>query len=167
MSELNTMQIGEHTAVIVYDPEAEEFRGEFVGLNGGGDFYGSSVEELRREGEESLRAFLEVCAERGITPVKQAPASFPLRLSTGVYYTAKVAAEARGMSLNSLIESLVARGLGAAGAEKVAGRRAKFVGAAYKPKSPDRGASRTGSLKPNPDRLVMKKKVSAAKRKPT
>ena len=39
------------------------FRGEFVSLNGGADFYAKDVEGLFREGEISLKVFLEACEE--------------------------------------------------------------------------------------------------------
>ena len=51
---INTMMINGYKAVITYDSDIELFRGEFIGLNGGADFYGSDVESLRREGAESL-----------------------------------------------------------------------------------------------------------------
>jgi len=35
---MNTMKINDYDAVIMYDPEIQMFRGEFIGLNGGADF---------------------------------------------------------------------------------------------------------------------------------
>ncbi len=66
----NTMIISNHTAVIVFDPELELFRGEFVHLNGCADFYASSIQELHLEGEVSLNTFMDVCKEQGIEPYK-------------------------------------------------------------------------------------------------
>jgi predicted HicB family RNase H-like nuclease len=63
----NVMTINGQKAVINYDPEIDMFRGEFIGLNGGADFYASDIEGLRREGEISLRAFMEMCKEDGVT----------------------------------------------------------------------------------------------------
>ena len=56
---MNTMTINGYQAVIAFDPEIQMFRGEFVGLNGGADFYATDVDGLRHEGEISLRLFLE------------------------------------------------------------------------------------------------------------
>ena len=56
---MNTMTINGYQAVISFDPDIQMFRGEFVGLNGGADFYAKDVDGLRREGEISLRIFLE------------------------------------------------------------------------------------------------------------
>ena len=53
----NVMDFNGYKAAIAYDPEIEMFRGEFVGLNGGADFYASDLAGLRREGSESLRIF--------------------------------------------------------------------------------------------------------------
>lgn len=53
-------------AVIAYDSDIEMFRGDFVGPNGGADFYAKDIEGLKREGEISLKVFHEFCAERGI-----------------------------------------------------------------------------------------------------
>ncbi|ATM98074.1 Uncharacterized protein encoded in hypervariable junctions of pilus gene clusters [Yersinia frederiksenii] len=66
----NLMKIDGHTAVITFDPDMEMFRGEFIGLNGGADFYGSSVEELKKEGVRSLSIFLDECKKDGIEPYK-------------------------------------------------------------------------------------------------
>ena len=68
---MNIMEIEGYKAVIQYDPEIELFRGEFVGLNGGADFYASDIGSLRREGEVSLKVFIEMCAENGIKPRKE------------------------------------------------------------------------------------------------
>ena len=45
----NVMIIDGHKAVIRYDPETEMLRGEFIGLNGGADFYADNVADLHRE----------------------------------------------------------------------------------------------------------------------
>lgn len=68
---MNNMNINGYDAVISYDPEINMFRGEFIGINGGADFYASTVDDLRKEGEISLSAFLEMCAEDGVEPRKQ------------------------------------------------------------------------------------------------
>ena len=65
---MNVMEINGYKAVIAYDPDINLFRGEFIELNGGTDFYASDVDTLRQEGEISLRVFLEMCLEKGIEP---------------------------------------------------------------------------------------------------
>jgi len=54
--------------VATYDPDTDMLRGEFLGLNGGADFYASDIPSLKTEGAKSLAAFLDVCKENGIDP---------------------------------------------------------------------------------------------------
>jgi predicted HicB family RNase H-like nuclease len=60
---LNTLEIDGVKALISYDPEIEMFRGEFLGLNGGADFYAADVFSLKKEGAISLRVYREARAE--------------------------------------------------------------------------------------------------------
>lgn len=96
----NVMTIGGYKAVIAYDPEIQMFRGEFLGLNGGADFYAKDVEGLQREGEISLKVFLEACAEDGVDPRKHFSGKFILRIDPATHEAAVIAAAAQGKSLN-------------------------------------------------------------------
>lgn len=77
---INTITINDYRAMISLDPDLRLFRGEFVGLNGGADFYADSYAKLRAEGERSLAAFLEVCKENGVDPVRRFSGKFQVRL---------------------------------------------------------------------------------------
>ena len=39
----NTLDISGFKAVVTYDPDIDMIRGEFIGLNGGADFYASGA----------------------------------------------------------------------------------------------------------------------------
>jgi predicted HicB family RNase H-like nuclease len=99
----NIMTIGDYRAVIQYDPEIEMFRGEFLDLNGGADFYASDIEGLKREGEISLKVFLEGCARRGIEPRRLFSGKFSLRVNPQIHEAAALAAAAHGQSLNQWV----------------------------------------------------------------
>jgi predicted HicB family RNase H-like nuclease len=101
------MEINGVRALIAFDPEISMFRGEFVGLNGGADFYASDIDGLRREGETSLKVFLEMCAEEGVSPYRKTSGRFNLRLSQELYNKAAIMAKASGKSLNTLIADLI------------------------------------------------------------
>lgn len=79
---MNTMTINGYQAVITFDPDIQMFRGEFVGLNGGADFYAADVEGMKHEGEISLRVFLEACERRGIELRKHFSGKFSLRVDS-------------------------------------------------------------------------------------
>ena len=67
----NVMEIEGYKALIAFDPDTSQFRGEFVDLNGGADFYAANVESLQREGKASLKVFLDMCREDGVEPRKR------------------------------------------------------------------------------------------------
>ncbi len=64
----NPMTMNGHTAVISFNSRVGILSGEFIGLNGGADFYANSVEGLHKEGEVSLNTILYVCREQGLEP---------------------------------------------------------------------------------------------------
>ncbi|MGJ0515053.1 MAG: type II toxin-antitoxin system HicB family antitoxin [Methylomicrobium sp.] len=97
---INQMTIDGVKAVITYDSDIDMFRGEFVGLNGGADFYAPDAEGLKREGALSLKVFLETCGEKSIEPFKSYSGKFMLRLPPEDHAALTRAAVAAGKSLN-------------------------------------------------------------------
>lgn len=100
---MNTMEINGYRAVIQYDPDIEMFRGEFIGLNGGADFYASDIESLKNEGAVSLKVFLEMCTEDGIEPRKEYSGKFNVRVPSDLHADISSAATAEGKSLNQWV----------------------------------------------------------------
>jgi predicted HicB family RNase H-like nuclease len=105
----NVMNIQGQKAVISFDPDLNRFRGEFTGLNGGADFYASSVEALRKEGVRSLKTFLAVCEERGIEPYKNFSGKFVVRVPPNLHARVTEAASAAGVSLNQWVQQTLER----------------------------------------------------------
>lgn len=89
--------------MIVYDPDINMFRGEFVGLNGGADFYATDIEGLHREGEISLKVFFEMCTEESVSPYKKTSGRFNLRQPQNLHDKAVTLAKASGKSVNAWI----------------------------------------------------------------
>ncbi len=101
------MEINRYRAVVQYDPEIELFRGEFIGLNGGADFYAKDIEGLRKEGEISLKVFLEMCQEDGVEPRKEYSGRFNLRVSPKLHAEIASRAAAAGKSLNQWVADVL------------------------------------------------------------
>lgn len=108
----NLMIINGHRAVIEFDPDIEMFRGEFIGLNGGADFYADSAAALKQEGEISLKVFLETCEKKGIKPHRSFSGKFQVRTAEGLHERAVEAAAAKGISLNQLVTKALEKELG-------------------------------------------------------
>ncbi|MEN3976251.1 type II toxin-antitoxin system HicB family antitoxin [Emcibacter sp. SYSU 3D8] len=99
----NVIEIYGEKAVITFDPDIQMLRGEFVGLNGGADFYAESVRDLIEEGHRSLAVYLEMCREKGIEPGRKFSGKFNVRLDPEDHAAAVIAAAAAGKSLNEWI----------------------------------------------------------------
>lgn len=103
----NIMTIDGQKAVIQYDPDIEMFRGEFLNLSGGADFYASDIDGLKREGRQSLKVYLDICKEKGIEPYKSYSGRFNVRMSPDLHAAIVCKAAAQGKSLNDLIVEAV------------------------------------------------------------
>jgi predicted HicB family RNase H-like nuclease len=68
---MDILIIANHRAVISRLNDTDMLRGEFIGLNGGADFYAGDLAGLKEEGAKSLQLFLDTCEERGIDPYRQ------------------------------------------------------------------------------------------------
>ncbi|MDX3925629.1 MAG: type II toxin-antitoxin system HicB family antitoxin [Shinella sp.] len=108
----NVIEISGHKAIIAYDPTIRMFRGEFLGLNGGADFYADSVEGLYKEGETSLAVFLEMCAEKNLAPFRNFSGRFNIRLNPRTHEAAVIAAASEGKSLNEWVAAAVENAIG-------------------------------------------------------
>lgn len=101
----NVMKFDEYEAVISYDPDIAMFRGEFIGLNGGADFYADSIPKLRKEGKLSLKIFLDLAKEKDIEPKKHYSGQFVLRLKPEIHRRYALLAKANNISLNQLLST--------------------------------------------------------------
>jgi predicted HicB family RNase H-like nuclease len=97
---INQMTINGIIAIITYDSDIDLFRGEFIGLNGGADFYAADAEGLRHDGSISLKVFMDACQEDGVEPFKTYSGKFVLRIPPEDHAAVTRAAIASGKSLN-------------------------------------------------------------------
>jgi hypothetical protein len=67
---LDAMKIDGHWATVSVDADSGRFRGEFIGLSGGADFYAETILALAAEGRASLRVYLDLCREKGVEPFR-------------------------------------------------------------------------------------------------
>ena len=99
----NILEIMGQKAVIQYDPDIDMFRGEFVGLSGGADFYAKDIDGLRNEGEISLQVYLDSCQEEEVEPFKSYSGKFNVRISPELHEKLASLAAANGESINRVV----------------------------------------------------------------
>lgn len=100
---MNKLTIDGYTAIISYDEDIDMFRGEFIDINGGADFYASTVQELHHEAKLSLDFFLEVCKEKGISPSKTYSGKFNTRIEPELHKKLAILAQSTGTSINDIV----------------------------------------------------------------
>lgn len=104
---MNVMEIQGYKAIIKYDPLIDMFRGEFVTLNGGADFYAANIKDLHKEGEISLKVFLDMCSEENMNPHKEYSGKFNLRVSPVLHAEVAAKAASEGKSLNQCVADML------------------------------------------------------------
>ena len=106
---MNLMTVDGYSAKIEYDFDIDMFRGEILGLTGGADFYGKTLNQLRSEFKKSLAVFLEVCKEKGVEPRRNYSGKFNLRIPPELHERLAIAAQAEGKSINTVAQEALAQ----------------------------------------------------------
>lgn len=97
---------------VEFDDEAGIFHGEVVNTRDVITFQGSSVDELRREFEQSVDVYLNFCAKHGKEPDKPFSGKLALRMKPELHRAIAVAAKREHKSLNTLITEKLADDFG-------------------------------------------------------
>jgi len=108
------MEIDDYQAIIRFDAEIGLFRGEFIGLSGGADFYADSVAGLQQEGRTSLQVFLDMCEEDGVNPRREYSGEVALHVSPELHQRIALMAEVSGQTLDSWTRGVLERAVGTA-----------------------------------------------------
>jgi predicted HicB family RNase H-like nuclease len=104
---MNLIEINNVKAFIQYDPDIDMFRGEFIGLNGSADFYADNINALKKEGEISLKVFMEMCKEDQVDPYKKFSGKFNVRIKPKLHEEIVAASKAQMISLNEFINEAI------------------------------------------------------------
>ena len=83
------------------------FHGKVVGIKSLISFEGDSVSAIIDDFHNAVDEYLEFCAETGKLPEKPFKGSFNVRIGTDLHRKAALAASARGISLNTLVEDAI------------------------------------------------------------
>jgi predicted HicB family RNase H-like nuclease len=105
----NTLKYKSYYARIAFDPSADSFHGQVLGIRDVIDFYGRTPEELREEFRNSVEEYLAWCAEEGTKPEKTWQGKLTLRVDDELRNRLAIASAAHGESLNAWITSVLDR----------------------------------------------------------
>src|SRR5215813_3162716 len=93
-----------YTGLVELDEGSGILFGRVIGLRDVITFQGNSVAEVVQAFHDSVDDYLEFCAARGEAPEKPYSGQFVLRIDPQLHRVMVHEAEARGSSLNALIE---------------------------------------------------------------
>ncbi len=96
-----------YTGIFEFDPSIDAFHGRVLGLQDVVTFEGRSIDEIRKEMEESIEDYLALCEDAGKEPERPYRGEFLVRTTPEVHRAVASAAEAEGMSLNAWVETAI------------------------------------------------------------
>lgn len=119
------MQYRGYTGVLEIDEEAGILFGRVLGLRDVITFQAPTVAQAEKEFRRSIDSYLEFCASRGEPPEKPFSGRFLVRIDPTLHRALAQAAEARGTSLNALVEETLGHAISTerAAAARSTGRR--------------------------------------------
>jgi len=98
-----------YSGFVEFEEDSGILFGRVIGLRDVITFQGTSVAEVTQAFHDSIDEYLEFCAQRGESPEKPYSGHFVVRLAPQLHRALANSAEAQNVSLNSLIESTLAR----------------------------------------------------------
>jgi len=103
----NLMQYKGYFGTVEYFAADNLLCGEVVGIKGLVSYEGECLESLREDFEGAVDAYLEMCAENGITPQKVYKGKFNVRVSPELHKTLAHYSAEHGKTLNSVVEEAI------------------------------------------------------------
>ena len=103
----NTLTYKNYIGTVNFSEDDGVFFGKVVGITDSISFEGDSVESLTEDFHSAVDEYLDFCKETGKKPQQQYKGSFNVRISPELHRQASLMAQARHISLNSLIEQSV------------------------------------------------------------
>lgn len=104
----NIMKYKDYWAEIKYSDEDRCFCGKVSGLKKDVIlFEGNTVEDLKKDFEEAIDNYLELCKFRKEKPEKQCKGSFNVRIKPETHKQAIIIAKQKNISLNQFVENAI------------------------------------------------------------
>ena len=107
MKTSNCLNYKGYTGSVEFSEKDGVFHGKIVGIKALISFEGNSVDLITEDFREAVDEYLDFCAKNGIVPEKPFKGSFNVRIGSELHRKAALAASARGMSLNALVEESI------------------------------------------------------------
>jgi len=99
-----------YTGSVEYSEEDNCLFGKVMGMNKDCITYeGSDVNELRRDFEEAIDDYLQLCQERGLEPRKPYSGTFNVRVTPEIHSAIAAMAQKAGITINAFVKQVLAK----------------------------------------------------------
>ena len=103
----NTMNYKEYSGSVEFSDEDSIFYGRIIGINDHITYDGYSVEELRKNFQDAVDEYFEICAKMGKEPEKSYKGTFNVRIGPTLHKELAVYSASHGKTLNSTVEEAI------------------------------------------------------------
>jgi len=94
---------------VEFSEEDGVFYGRLIGINDRITYQGDNVKDLRKDFEDSVDEYLEMCMQIGKEPEKEYKGSFNVRISPELHRSLVLYSTSHGQTLNSTVEEAIKR----------------------------------------------------------
>ena len=99
----NTLQYKGYTGSVEFSEEDDCLFGKVLGVRALISYEGQSIPELKKDFQESIDDYLEMCRAEGMEPEKSYKGTFNVRVSPEIHRDAAICAAESGLTLNSFV----------------------------------------------------------------
>ena len=103
----NLMEYKGYYGTVEYSAPDDVLFGIVLGVVGLISYEGNSLQSLKKDFEEAIDDYLEICASEGIEPEKAYKGKFNVRVSPELHKTLALYAAAHSQTLNSTVEEAI------------------------------------------------------------
>ncbi|MCL2208541.1 MAG: type II toxin-antitoxin system HicB family antitoxin [Treponema sp.] len=105
----NYLHYKNYTGSVFFSEEDAVFHGKVIGIKALISFEGDSVNAITADFHKAVDEYLKFCITKGKEPEKPFKGSFNVRISADLHRKLAISANARGVSLNTLVEEAILR----------------------------------------------------------
>ena len=103
----STMSYKDYCGSVEFSDEDNVFFGRIMGINDRITFEGDSVESLRRDFQEAVDEYLEICTQMNKEPEKMYKGTFNIRISPALHKELAIYSASKSKTLNSTVEEAI------------------------------------------------------------
>jgi predicted HicB family RNase H-like nuclease len=103
----NVLEYRGFLGTVEYSAADDILYGKVIGVKSLISYDGEGVQALRKDFEEAVDDYLEMCEERGVEPEKTYKGSFNVRISPELHQTLALYSASRHQSMNAAVEEAI------------------------------------------------------------